>query len=81
MNKLEEKLLELGYKNYFDCYVKRVNGYDIYIEPYDKRCSKLHKKYVYNHRNYFDKQKQMDNLQQAFDTMLKDLEVLKEYEM
>ena len=86
MSKLEEKLIELGYECYGlslngYCYNKRVNGrVDLKI-IYDK---------TYRNRingwevNYYPvsvtSQQDIDNLQQAFNEMQKDLEVLKEYE-
>ena len=80
MTKLEQKLIELGYKQYHDYYIKRINGYDIWVEPYNSPFNKIHKMYVYNHNNYIKGQEQIDNLQQAFNEMQKDLGILKECE-
>lgn len=81
MTKLEEKLEKLGYRYSFD----NSEGY-LYIKTHNK-------KYIFNVllsyskrriENYdvanvydFHSQKDIDNLQQAFDEMQKDLEILK----
>ena len=79
MTKLEEKLIELGYKF--------VNKYEIWRE-YTK---KIEKSYLYLTVNNNDlsvkgmisltnifSQQDIDNLQQAFDVMQEDLEELKQ---
>lgn len=81
MTKLEQKLLELGYYYQFD----NLNGY-LYSKKHNK-------KYVFNMLLGYDKkhienydvtslydfrtQEQIDRLQQAFNEMQKDLEILK----
>ena len=83
MSKLEEKLQEFGYRYSFD----NSEGY-LYIKTHNK-------KYIFNVllsyskrriENYdvanvydFHSQKDINDLQQAFDVMQKDLELLKEY--
>lgn len=78
---LEKKLIELGYKKVSYWYEKNVNGILIMVEPYDDIFSKIHKMYVYDHMTYIRHQTQLDDLQQAFDEMQKDLEELKKYEI
>lgn len=80
MTKLEETLIELGYRKVNYWYEKNVNSILVMVEPYDDIFSKIHKMYVYDHMNYIWHQTQLNNLQQAFDEMQRDLEVLKEYE-
>lgn len=80
MSRLEEKLLELGYKYFNKCYVKNVNGVYIWVEPWDERFSKIHTMFVYDHIQYIKQQKHLDMLQQAFNEMQRDLEVLRKYE-
>ena len=78
MTKLEEKLIELGYENVYGyVYIKRLNSiYSISFEVYSSvyYCS------TYREIKSFRKQQDIDDLQQAFNTMQKDLEVLKECE-
>ena len=78
MTKLEQKLAELGYKPYYRCYEKIVGKISIFVEPFNEPFTKIHKMYVYNDNHYIKKQEQLDNLQQAFNEMQKDLEILKE---
>ena len=80
MTKLEEKLVELGYKPYYRCYEKIVGKISIFVEPFDELFTKIHKMYVYDDTQYIKRQEQIDNLQQAFNEMQKDLEILKECE-
>ena len=86
MTKLEKKLSELGYE-YFGltpngyCYIKSVNGRIdlkiIYDKTYRNRINGWKVNY---YKVSITSQKDIDNLQQAFNIMQKDLEVLKEYE-
>lgn len=78
MTKLEEKLIELGYKYVYNSYIKNVNGVYIWVEPWDEKFSKIHKMFVYDHIQYIKQQNHLDMLQQAFDVMKKDLEELKQ---
>ena len=82
MTKLEEKLIELGYCYAFDnsegyLYVKSPNKKYIFnvLLSYSKRRIEN-----YDMLSVYDihSQKDIDNLQQAFDEMQKDLEILKE---
>ena len=77
MTKLEQKLSELGYKPYYCCYEKIVGKISIFVEPFNEPFTKIHKMYVYNENNYIKRQEQIDDLQQAFNEMQKDLEELK----
>lgn len=77
MTKLEEKLLELGYELETHTYIKRLKGniaLCIYVTPNrligGVECDK-----------FFMYQFQIDNLQQAYNQLQNDLEVLKEYEL
>ena len=76
MTKLEEKLIELGYEKeeYLDfIYFRYINNFYIFIN------SRNLKKYgVECPMMIYTKQKDINNLQQAFDVMQKDLEVLKQ---
>lgn len=82
MTKLEEKLIELGYEQIdilINHYVKRFCiGVLIHITfDTSNKCEG----YVKELPLYmFDSQSQVDNLQEAFNQLQKDLEVLKEYE-
>ena len=82
MTKLEEKLLELGYKyiESINCFGKKYSRFiSIFIEL-NKDKSKVND-YDTEYTTYrFKKQEQIDNLQQAFNEMQKDLEELKKYE-
>ena len=77
MNKLEEKLLKLGYKTAIDydgiLGIKEVNQADLVIKISNE--NKNHN-YVYSYSRCFDSQQDIDNLQQAFNQLQKDLEVL-----
>lgn len=83
MTKLEEKLVELGYvksKIFKDVYVKRGNEvmFFIYIDKYhlhvEKELCRL------ECTCYIQSQWHIDNLQQEFNQLQNDLEVLSEYE-
>ena len=85
MTKLEEKLIELGYEKrevfyqnndiYRTKYIKSVNNVS-YIEI------NVYEKYTYSVINEYaiTDQSQIDKIQQAFNEMQKDLEILKECE-
>lgn len=77
MAKLENKLKELGYKKdeFFKWYFKlSSNGMEISISITDNGL----KGKVWNKYRYYDRQQEIDNLQQAFNELQKDLEVLRE---
>ena len=78
MTKLEQKLCELGYKQE---YYRRINKYSKRFRFYDL-IIRLHKEEItdfYIDINItIDKQLQIDILQQAFNQLQQDLEVLKE---
>lgn len=80
MTKLEEKLIELGYEYkpfMFDpdrTYIKYMNRCKIVIDTRDGR---VKGRYI-QHTIFY--QQDIDNLQQAFNVMQKDLEELKKYE-
>lgn len=81
MSKLEEKLIELGYRYSFDndegyLYIKTYNKkyiFNVLISYSNKRIENYDVANVYD----FHSQQDIDNLQQAFDEMQKDLEILK----
>ena len=76
MTKLEEKLIELGYNNvYFNCYKKKYLRF-IFI-TIELKNDKIWFYSVADLNNCFITQQDIDNLQQAFDVMQKDLEELK----
>ena len=81
MTKLEEKLLELGYVGVFVG-----NDNNIYYTKKTKRivldfkCEKIITSYLRLPSLEIDNQKQIKKIQQAFNQLQKDLEVLKEYE-
>ena len=80
MTKLEEKLIELGYKLEIEedgvIASKSINfNADIVIGIYD---NKINSYYVYSYSNHIRRQDTIDNLQQAFNEMQKDLAILKE---
>ena len=78
MTKLEQKLIELGYERRYtmrpDIWEKDSNSFIIRIFISDSL-----KAWV-TQLTSFKSQKYIDNLQQAFDEMQRDLEVLKECE-
>ena len=76
MTKLEEKLIELGYNQvYRDCYKKKCFRFIFITLELDN--DRIWCKSVSDLDNFFTKQQDIDNLQQAFNEMQKDLEVLK----
>lgn len=80
MTKLEQKLIELGYElngeyNYYNVYRKRISSNDLFVEVYHNLSLDycIDVGYVYS-------QQDINDLQQAFNVMQKDLEILKECE-
>ena len=74
MTKLEEKLIELGYKKreYSKVqYYKSINGGIIHLDTTDLDSTYVEPKYIIHF------QQDIDDLQLAFNEMQKDLEVLK----
>ena len=81
MSRLERKLIELGYEKYLDYwYHKFFKNFEIVLIPSIIHTGKIYIARVHYNLNDFLYQKQIDNLQQAFNEMQKDLEVLKDYE-
>ena len=81
MNKLEEMLIELGYRisifqNRYIKYYENDNYILVQLNS-DKDEIKFHHLYC---QSSFDRQEHIDSLQQAFNEMQKDLEILKECE-
>ena len=77
MTKLEEKLIQLGYKGttYFD--IPDVIWWKGLIAiATNKRCSKIKKTTV--QAGYITEQNQINEIQQAFNQLQNDLEVLKD---
>ena len=79
MTKLEEKLIQLGYekiiKHFY--YEKTMDGWRLSIELLEDKISHT---CVFNfpvNRVFIETQQDIDNLQQAFNQLQKDLEVLK----
>lgn len=82
MTKLEQKLVELGYvegifQNRYIKYYQQTDNYILIQLSSDKEEIKWHHLYC---QSSFDKQEHIDSLQQAFNEMQKDLEILKECE-
>lgn len=78
MTKLEQKLIELGYKynEYVYCFGKKHSRFiSIFIEL-NKNKSKVKNFFVEYPTYLFKNQEQIDTLQQAFYIMLRDLEEL-----
>ena len=79
MTKLEQKLIELEYKGIFVG-----NDNNIYYKKQIKRivlnfeCTKIITSYLRLPSLEIDNQKQINNIQQAFNQLQKDLEVLKD---
>ena len=79
MTKLEQKLLELGYKQDFPDYLykKYIQEFVLSIDTLNLSNSKMFISYfTYS----FNSQQQIDNLQQAFNQLQNDLKELKECE-
>ena len=79
MTKLEQKLIELGYEKYicadnFKLYIKTINRYDLEIAIKNNE-------EIIHHRIGIDiflcEQEEIDEIQQAFNQLQQDLEVLK----
>lgn len=82
MTKLEEKLIELGYEQYGDTRLYSKNFLEtdkeiVIVLNYERNEINIYKVFC---PSSFYKQEQMNNLQQAFNEMQKDLEMLKKYE-
>ena len=86
MTKLEQKLIELGYEIYLKEFntvsklaYKTINKYDIKLRL-NKEITKIYAFGVVDECTelYINSQEQIDNLQQAFNIMQKDLEILKQ---
>lgn len=82
MTKLNKKLLELGYKfdklmscKDFQVYTKWVNGHEIMIHI---ESDSITYNYVCVPATGIESQEQINNIQQAFNQLQKDLEVLKD---
>ena len=81
MSKLEEKLIELGYRYYYDnsegyLYIKTHNKkylFNVLLSYSKRRIETYEVSSVYD----FHSQQDIDNLQQAFNEFQKDLEILK----
>ena len=93
MTKLEEKLIELGYEETGDGYSSKRNDNFIsysklfhtsnlmaYLICVDVYSNGYFHSYLLEERYYIRTQQDIDNLQQAFNQMQKDLEELREYE-
>lgn len=89
MTKLEQKLSEFGYEekklselvyeyDYLTHYSKYCGNYKMIIGLYAKK--RIENYYVEGYHFNFKNQAQIDNLQQAFNELQKDLEILKECE-
>lgn len=78
MTKLEEKLIELGYFAQFGIgYIKRINSFAFCIHI--MKDNQIYYSINTFGKSWLDKQ-DIDNLQQAFNQLTKDLEELREYE-
>lgn len=76
MTKLEKKLKELGYKEFVEeWYIKRIDNAEIHIYIGMKKIAS-----DIDYKKLISTQQDIDNLQQAFNVMQKDLEELKKYE-
>lgn len=76
MTKLEKKLIELGYIKHTPRSLKwgkYVKGYEVLIDT----SIKPFKSYIVMECFWLNKQEHIDNLQQAFNEMQKDLKVLR----
>ena len=75
MNKLEQKLIELGYERFvLSVYTKDIFKNSLFIRFKENKILKTH--IVVNESVLT--QQDIDNLQQAFNVLLQDLEVLKD---
>ena len=82
MTKLEQKLIELGYKPsiFENRYIKYYKETDNYILIQLSKNKNSIMSYSFGSQKAFTNQQDIDNLQQAFNQLQNDLEVLKEYE-
>ena len=91
MTKLEEKLIELGYKRTSANKVTNldINGFHPFYYKYIGKCClsitinkdmKITNYFIDSSSRFFNNQQDINELQQAFNQLQKDLEVLKEYE-
>ena len=78
MTKLEEKLIMLGYENtYRDTrYIKQKNSHFRTIISLEENKQKIEESFI--EYDYVESQQDIDNLQQAFNQLQQDLEVLKD---
>lgn len=83
MTKLEQKIKELGYgKSIFDHrHIKYNKETDNYILIQLSESNNSITFYSFGYQNAFITQQDIDNLQETFNEMQKDLEVLKDYEI
>lgn len=81
MTKLEEKLLDLGYEKTFGSghWCKEYDGNKSISINTDEYYKKI-KDYYIHFYSFIECQQDLDDLQQAFNEMQKDLEILKECE-
>lgn len=82
MTKLEQKLIELGYRQKFEyphIFYKKINGINLNIYTCGE-VSRIRDSNVYQVKVGFSNQQDIDNLQEAYNQLQKDLEVLKEYD-
>lgn len=84
MGKLEEKLIELGYTISQDTNLTftatKIDFNDVNELVIKVRGNIIIECYIFSVTRCFRRKKQLDSLQQAFNQLQKDLEVLKEYE-
>ena len=88
MSRLEEKLIELGYRFIEDYFTggtqkfcqKEIVKNDVIIGIYTNKEKTKIEDYEVEGYIFIDTQQQIDNLQQAFNEMQKDLEVLRNVE-
>jgi hypothetical protein len=85
MTKLEQKLIELGYRNYYDNFTRQTTYYknNEYLEirivvNWNAYGNKIVRSGVEYWTKMFSTQQDIDNLQQAFKQLQSDLEVLKQ---
>ena len=78
MTKLEQKLCELGYRytKYKHYFIKRHNRFVYIFVDLNATNTKINDCGIETPNNAYSKQEQLDNLQQAFNQLQKDLEVL-----
>ena len=79
MTKLEEKLIELGYKQFAKIGYEKFCQSTRIVIGVNSKTKEIYGK-IKDNFNYIDKDYQINELVSAFNIMQKDLEVLKEYE-